>query len=397
MTPDQEPAGGMEPPTHAGITRREFATRLTAAALGAVHVLDRVASAAPVGGTAGMKYRELGKTGIAVSEIGFGSHLTRENMKDPEARAGQIRRGLERGINLFDIYDHQYHQFAPMKKLLGPVREDVVISLVSIASPSNWGWLQRMWSDHATTENWRENPLSEVEYALKALGTEVIDLFRLYVPTEDSREAVTSRFETLVRANEQGKIRAVGMVGHDQATLIQLLRTFPELDYLMLPYNFRHKRLSPAGSAPTRPELETEPTAEAWQRGQRDCILVPCPHPEFAGLVRDTGVGLIAMKPFGGGGLLKLARSGAQQENPCPDGVSLPQAALRFILEAPQIACAIPAMNSIAEVDENVGAAQGSGLSEAEARCLQRINDAAEKTGGSYLPSKYQWLEELKV
>ena len=42
--------------------------------------------------------------------------------------------GLELGINLFDIYDHQFHQFAPMKELLGPVREDVVVSLVSIVA-----------------------------------------------------------------------------------------------------------------------------------------------------------------------------------------------------------------------------------------------------------------------
>ena len=397
MTSDQQSCGTKQPPSCGAITRREFVTRVTAAALGAGQVLNRMADATSAGGTAGMKYRDLGRSGISVSEIGFGSHLTRENMGDSEARAGQIMRGLELGINLFDIYDHNYHQFAPMGKLLEPVREDVVISLVSIARPSNWQWMEHLWAELTETEGWREGPLREVEYALKALNTDVIDLFRLYVPTEDSKEAITGRFEALVRAREQGKIRAVGMVGHDQGTLIQLLRMFPELDYLMLPYNFRHKKLSPVSSSPPHAPVATDSTGADWEPGQRDCILVPCPDPEFAGLVQETGVGLIAMKPFGGGGLLRLDRRGAPLQSPCAEQVSLPQAALRFILEAPQIACAIPAMNSVAEVDENAGAVRGSGLSEVEARCLQRINEAAENTGGSYLPSEYQWLEELKV
>ena len=54
-------------------------------------------------------------------------------------------------------------------------------------------------------------------------------------------------------------------------------------------------------------------------------------------------------------------------------------------------------MNSVAEVEQNVGAVQGDGLSQAETRLLQIYAGAAEHSGGKYLPEKYQWLEEWKA
>ena len=80
-----------------------------------------------------MVYRELGKTGIKVSQLGFGSHLSKENLKDEKRRDRQIQEGLENGINLFDIYDHSiFHQFRPMAKSLAGKRQDAVLSLVSV-------------------------------------------------------------------------------------------------------------------------------------------------------------------------------------------------------------------------------------------------------------------------
>ena len=46
-------------------------------------------------------------------------------MSDPELCAAQIRAGLERGINLLDIYEHSYHQPSPRSKVLEPMRRDV--------------------------------------------------------------------------------------------------------------------------------------------------------------------------------------------------------------------------------------------------------------------------------
>ena len=352
------------------LTRREFVTRMTAAVLGTGHLLHTVAGGAPDSAATGMKYRQLGKTGIAVSEIGFGSHLSRPNMSDPGARAAQIRKGLDLGINLFDIYDHNYKQFAPMREILRPVRQQVLISLVSMS----------------------QQPEKEVEYALETLDTDTIDLYRLYVPL-GSKDLLAARLEKLQRAKKQGKIRAIGLVGHSQTSLVEQLRTHAELDYLMFPYNFRHRKLSPRGAPQNT--LAAAASPKATSTGWRDCVLVPCPDPVFAALVKKTGVGLIAMKPFGGGGLLQLPPPEQLRDQGAK--ISLPQAALKFILQSPQISCAIPAMNSIAQIEENVGALQGKGLSATEARWLQLYNEAAEKSEGSYLPRDYRWLEQWKI
>ena len=145
------------------LTRRQFFPRAAAVAVGAGALLR--SSAAIASDTGSMKYRLLGQTGISVSEIGFGSHLSPKNLADPAARAAQIHRGLELGINLFDVYDHSYHQFAPMSKLLAPHRDSVVLSLVSV-------WPQ-------------DQTMAELEHSLSVFGTDTIDLYRILAEGTD--------------------------------------------------------------------------------------------------------------------------------------------------------------------------------------------------------------------
>ncbi len=362
----------------AELTRREFIHKMSAAALGAGALLTpAVASSGSTTASGDMKYRTVGKTGISVSEIGFGSHVARENMNDPQARAAQIRKGLELGINLFDIYEHGYHQFDLMSQALGPVRKDVVISLVAVQSDVR----------------------KEVEFALTTFNTDYIDLYRMNASGIKSKSAIETTLGTLQQAKEEGKIRAIGIVNHDQAKLVEMLHTYPELDYLFFAYNFRHQRLSPVSSvqAASGGQIRSGVSAASSPKtaGQTvDCAIVPCPDPAFPALVRETGVGLIAIKPFAGGALLKLQPSDPLLAELKGVEASLPQAALRFILGDKEISSTIPAMNSIDEVVENVGATQGGGLGESEVRLLQIYAQAAEQSQGGYLPEKYKWLEE---
>ena len=73
-----------------------------------------------------MHYRTLGRTGLKVSLLSLGTGGTR-SMGQTQGLTQQdqdmlVRRSLDLGINLFDIYDHSYHQFAPMREILRPVR-----------------------------------------------------------------------------------------------------------------------------------------------------------------------------------------------------------------------------------------------------------------------------------
>ena len=128
-----------------------------------------------------------------------------------------------------------------------------------------------------------------------------------------------------------------------------------------------------------------------------DCPYYSCVDSGLPALVREKGVGVIAMKPFAAGALLKLGDGDPLLKRLRRDGVSLPRAALRFVMDPPEIASAIPAMNSIDEVVENAGAMEGSGLSAEEAECLQLSAIAAGRSGGAYLPEGYRWLEKWKA
>ena len=380
--PNSYPCGGRQHKAR-NISRREFIPRAAAAALGAgalLHpgaLLARQAAAAAPGP---MRFRTLGKTGISVSQVGFGSHLTKANENNPQTRAAQIRAGIEQGINLFDIYEHSYHQFAPMSEVLGPVRQDVVLSLVTV------------WK--------RDQTMGEVDFALKVFKTDYIDLYRIYWEPAMGDEEIEIRFDALRQAKEQGKIRAVGLVTHDHAALTGVLRSFPDLDYLMLPYNFQHQSFSPMTAVQpvswARLKAEREP-APAPKAAAVDCLYEACNDPELLPLVRQTGVGLIAIKPFAGGGLLQLPSSDPLLEKLVDVEASFPQAALRFSLQSREVCSVIPAMNSIDEVAENVGAGGTEGLSAADVEVLQLYAEAAERSRGSYLPDHYKWLETWKA
>ena len=112
-----------------------------------------------------MLYRPLGKSGITVSRLGFGSHLSKENLKDEKRRDRQIQEGIENGVTLFDIYDHgTYHQFKPMSKSLAGKRHQVEISLVAV----------------------EEDVRAEVEGALRTFNTDYIDLYRIVYRDSES-------------------------------------------------------------------------------------------------------------------------------------------------------------------------------------------------------------------
>ena len=296
-----------------------------------------------------MQYRILGRSGISVSEVSFGSHLRRSNIENPRLRRAQIHAGLERGINLFDIYEHSYSQFAPMSEALDSVRNQVVISLVTV---------------------WRaaDEVMEEVEYSLRVFKRERIELYRVYFSGnwEDSEQ----RMAALGKAKEQGKIQAIGGVVHSPEVLLESLRRYPQLEYLMAPACFCATRLI------------------------HDGVLVS--------EIRKAGVGVIAMKPMGaadgeGGYVFKLNPSGREIEALRARVSSLGRLAVKYLLQSNVVASVLPAMNSVEEVLENAGASGDGPLSENEARFLRIYREEADRSFPSMLPENDYWITPWKM
>jgi len=301
--------------------------------------------------TGRMRYRRLGKTEISVSELGFGSHLKKANIENPEQRRKQIEIGIEKGINLFDIYEHSYKQFAPMSEALGYVRDEVVISLVTVWRAAN-------------------EVMDEVEYALKVFKRDTIDLFRLVFNRDwdDSEQ----RLQVLVKAKEQGKVRSIGSVVHYPEALLEGLRRYPDtIEYVMAPASF------------CAPLLIRENRALVAE-------------------IRKHDIGVIAMKPMAaadqeGGYIFKLRPEGEAFAELKQKGLRLGKLAIKYLLQSDVVSCVLPAMNSVDEVLENAQASGDGPLTEDEDRFLQIYREEADRVFPKMLREDNYWVTPWKA
>lgn len=162
-----------------------------------------------------MQHRELGRTGIKVSVIGFGgwaiggaaeasgTPLGWGRTSDDESLAA-IRRARDLGVNFFDTADS--YGFGRSESLLGIVlsrkRQDVVIATkVGIVRTAS-GELRKDFS--------KQHIFHAVDGSLKRLRTDYIDVYQMHNPPIDvlRREEIQEAMEML---QDAGKIRFWGV------------------------------------------------------------------------------------------------------------------------------------------------------------------------------------------
>ncbi|MCU1229695.1 MAG: aldo/keto reductase [Acidobacteria bacterium] len=162
-----------------------------------------------------MQYRELGKTGIRVSVIGFGAWaiggavgasgapLGWGKTSDDESLAA-IRRARDLGVNFFDTSDS--YGFGRSESLLGIVlsrkRQDVVIATKVGNIRSSIGELRKDFS--------KQHIFHAVDGSLKRLRTDYIDVYQMHNPTVQdlAREEIQEAMEML---QDAGKVRFWGV------------------------------------------------------------------------------------------------------------------------------------------------------------------------------------------
>lgn len=162
-----------------------------------------------------MKQTELGRTGLKVSRLAFGTGY----LDGPVAAGSRLLTlacGL--GVNFWDTSD-DYGTHPHVARALRQVgRDRVVIATKTYAS---------------TAAGARRS----VTKALRELGVEAVDLFLLHgVDSVDELEAKQPALEALVRAREAGLVRAVGVSSHSREVLQRLL-ALPEVDVALVVVN----------------------------------------------------------------------------------------------------------------------------------------------------------------
>ena len=148
-----------------------------------------------------MKKRELGKSGLYVSELALGTMSLPNN----EIEAKKIvETAIHAGINFFDtanIYDASKNEIL-VGKTLKEHRENVILAtkVGNKLNADGEGWTWDPTKKHIT---------EEVKHSLQRLGTDYIDLYQLHGGTmDDNIDETIDAFESL---KKEGLIRQYGI------------------------------------------------------------------------------------------------------------------------------------------------------------------------------------------
>src|SRR6059058_6387030 len=162
-----------------------------------------------------MQHRDLGRTGIRVSAIGFGGWAIGGSAEASGAPLGwgrtsddeslsAIRRAREMGVTLYDTADS--YGFGRSESLLGIVlsryRQEVVIATKVGVVRTMSGELKKDFS--------RQHIFHAVDGSLKRLRTDYIDLYQMHNPSiEDLRHEEIQ--DAMERLQDAGKVRFWGV------------------------------------------------------------------------------------------------------------------------------------------------------------------------------------------
>lgn len=235
-----------------------------------------------------MKQRELGRTGLRVSEIGFGTeHL---HGQPRQTVIDVIGEAVEHGVNYFDILWSYPDYLDNLGAAFSGLRDRVTLTLHLGSVVTDDGQYQRS----------RDRDACAAVYAdmLHRLGTDRADVILIqWVDKHDDYERLLGPgglLEVARRIRDDGGARFIGLSSH-VAPVAERAVAGGHFDLLMFPINPAFDRL------PGIVDLEAVP--ETITPGQRI-------EPERLRLYQvcaGRGVALVGMKPFAGGRFFQLS------------------------------------------------------------------------------------------
>ena len=269
-----------------------------------------------------MLYRELGRTGLQVSQLGFGAMRLPMVGEGEDARVNRelaipmIHRAFEGGVNYIDSavgYCNADSQCAVGEALQG-WREKIIVSTKN----PYYGEDESVW--------W-----TNLENSLTRLRVDYIDIYNHHgLGWEGYTTHIEPRMGAWMRkAKEQGLIRHICNSFHDNNEALIKLVDSGYTSSITLQYNIFDRQLE-SGIA----------------------------------YAHEHGVGVVVMGPVGGG---RLGNPSDVLQAIIPGVERVPELALRFVLANPNVAVALSGMSTMQQVEENLAfAANPVMLSEEE-------------------------------
>lgn len=275
-----------------------------------------------------MRYRELGKTGLMVSEIGLGAEwLERHNAQEVEEIILHCEKA---GINILDCWMSEPEVRSNIGAAIRGRREKWIIQ----------GHLGSTWQDGQYV---RTRELSKVKDAfhdlLKRLETDYIDLGMIHFvdETEEFNRIMDGEFYVYVKELQaQGVIRHIGMSTHNPA-VAKLAAQSGRIEMILFSINPAFDMLP-----------ESEDLNDYFKETYDESLGGIAPErAELYKICESNGVGITVMKGYAGGRLFSAQTS--------PFGVALtPVQCLHYALTRPSVASVMAGYDTIQHVEEAV-------------------------------------------
>ncbi len=163
-----------------------------------------------------IEYRQLGKSGLTVSNVGLGCNNLGRGKTATETQAGTnavLTAAVEQGITLFDVADIYGAAPGVSETMFGQALRETGIDRDEIVIVSKFGMDMggSNGADHGVRGS-RRYIMRAVEASLSRLGTDYIDLYFHHTPDPSTPiEETLSALGTLI---EQGKVRYIGSSNH---------------------------------------------------------------------------------------------------------------------------------------------------------------------------------------
>ncbi len=302
-----------------------------------------------------MHYRTLGKTGLSVSEIGYGAWCIGGSMwigaeEDESVRA--LRRAIELGVNFIDTA----RGYGESERIVGRVLREHSGDDVYVATkvpPKNETWPAPAGLDPSETFP-GDHIRASLETSLRESGLEAFDVLQFHV-WSDEWVGRGDWLETIDSLKQEGKIRAFGISINDYQpdNGVELVRS-GVVDTVQVIYNVFHQ--SPEESllpACAQHDVGVIVRVALDEGGLTGRITADSSFPEGDWRNEYFGGDRPAQVDEHVRGILDDL--GVERDD-------LAEVALRYVLSDPAVSTVIAGMRSVRNVERNAAVGDGNGL-----------------------------------
>ncbi len=309
-----------------------------------------------------MRYRMLGRSGLMVSEVGFGGWAIGGGWGpvDDETSVAAVRKAVDLGVSFIDtadVYGDGHGEEVIGRALEGNQRHRAVIATkAGLRSPAG--------------HDFRPSHIVEaVEGSLRRLNTDWVDILQLHNPTRAALQD-PELWETLRRLKQEGKIRAYGAsvqsprdgmlaIEHGDVDTVQVVFNVIDQGARAFFETARARKVGVIGRMPLASGFLTGKYSHEHRFHRTDWRARLGPQRRRQMLRR------------------------AQALDPVVEGLgsTRAQAALAFVLSYPEVGVTIPGVRTPEQAQENAGSTDVAPLPPELLRHLERAYEESEGEG----------------